>query len=250
MKLLVSPTDEQEALEAIRGGADIIDVKNPREGSLGASFPWIIRRIREITPRDIEVSAAIGDLPYLPGTASLAALGAALSGANYVKVGLLGVRSPDDAVFMMRQVRKAAKECGDQIKVVTAGYADATRVGSLDPSLIPEVAHRSGSDIAMIDTAVKDGRGLFDFMDVGRVKGFIEAAHERGLLAAIAGSLGREDIPVIYGLGADIVGVRSAVCDGDRISGRVRAEKVRELSDLIRELRRGFNHRTGRGFPL
>jgi uncharacterized protein (UPF0264 family) len=39
--LLISPINTQEAREAINGGADIIDVKNPKEGSLGANFPWV-----------------------------------------------------------------------------------------------------------------------------------------------------------------------------------------------------------------
>ena len=38
MKVLISPKDEFEATEAVNGGADIIDVKNPIEGSLGANF--------------------------------------------------------------------------------------------------------------------------------------------------------------------------------------------------------------------
>ena len=44
MKLLVSPMNVQEAIASEQGGADIIDVKNPREGSLGANFPWVIGR--------------------------------------------------------------------------------------------------------------------------------------------------------------------------------------------------------------
>jgi len=36
--LLISPINTEEALEAIEGGADIVDVKNPKEGSLGASL--------------------------------------------------------------------------------------------------------------------------------------------------------------------------------------------------------------------
>ena len=78
--MLISPADEKEAVEAIRGGAEIIDVKNPKEGALGANFPWVIKRIREITPRNIEVSCALGDVPNLPGAMSLAALGAATTG--------------------------------------------------------------------------------------------------------------------------------------------------------------------------
>ena len=47
MKLLVSPKDIEEAKAVIRGNADFIDVKNPKEGSLGANFPWVIRAIKE-----------------------------------------------------------------------------------------------------------------------------------------------------------------------------------------------------------
>ena len=79
MLLLISPINTEEALEAIEGGADIVDVKNPKEGSLGASFPWIIKGVREMTPKDMLVSATLGDVPYKPGTVSLAAMGALVS---------------------------------------------------------------------------------------------------------------------------------------------------------------------------
>ena len=80
MKLLISPMNEKEAQEAIAGGADIIDVKNPAEGALGANYPWVIRRIREITPKNLEVSCTIGEVGNHPGAVSLAALGAASLG--------------------------------------------------------------------------------------------------------------------------------------------------------------------------
>jgi len=86
MKVLVSPMNVAEALQAIEGGADIIDVKNPAEGSLGANFPWVIREISEIAKKHgKEISATTGDMPFKPGTASLAALGAAVAGADYIK---------------------------------------------------------------------------------------------------------------------------------------------------------------------
>ena len=45
MLLLISPINHEEAIESIEGGADIVDVKNPKEGSLGANFPWVIKDI-------------------------------------------------------------------------------------------------------------------------------------------------------------------------------------------------------------
>ena len=75
--------NEIEALQAIAGGADIIDVKNPQEGPLGANYPWVIKKIREITPKNIEVSCTLGEVPNLPGSISLAALGAASLASPY-----------------------------------------------------------------------------------------------------------------------------------------------------------------------
>jgi len=77
MKLLVSPINTTEAKAALDGGADIVDVKNPKEGSLGANFPWMIRAVIETIESKKPVSATIGDFNFKPGTASLAALGAA-----------------------------------------------------------------------------------------------------------------------------------------------------------------------------
>jgi len=83
-----------EACSALLGGADILDVKNPREGSLGANFPWAIRAVVDLVDGRVPVSATIGDLDFKPGTASLVALGAAVAGADYIKAGLLGRKDP------------------------------------------------------------------------------------------------------------------------------------------------------------
>jgi uncharacterized protein (UPF0264 family) len=48
MKVLVSPKDVEEAKAVISGNADIVDVKNPKEGSLGANFPWVIKTIKQL----------------------------------------------------------------------------------------------------------------------------------------------------------------------------------------------------------
>jgi uncharacterized protein (UPF0264 family) len=235
LKLLISPTDEKEALEAIAGGADIIDVKNPKEGALGANFPWVIRRIREITPKNVEVSCTLGDVPNLPGAISLAALGAATTGVNYVKAGLYGLKTKEDALYLMQNVTRAVKDCDSSIKVVTTGYADAKRIGSVDPLLIPVIAHKAKADIAMIDTAVKDGKNLLAFLTRHQLKSFVNAAHDHGLKAALAGSLKKEDLPAIYALGADIAGVRGAACThGNRVDGRITRETVRDLVEVVK----------------
>jgi uncharacterized protein (UPF0264 family) len=245
LKLLISPMNEKEAFEAIAGGADIIDVKNPQEGALGANFPWVIKRIREITPRKIQVSCALGDVPNLPGSISLAALGAASLGVDYIKVGLYGFKTAKEAVFLLQNVNKAAKEYNPKIKVAAAGYADAERIGAIDPMLIPEIASTAQVDLAMIDTAVKDGKNLFNFLSAKQLEKFIGSAHKLGLEAALAGSLRKQDLPVVYGLGADVAGLRGAACtNSDRVNGQITRKLVQELVETVKQAEKQANKRT------
>ena len=53
VRLLVSVVDADEVEAALAGGADIVDVKNPAEGSLGAPVPALLRAVLqgEATPR-------------------------------------------------------------------------------------------------------------------------------------------------------------------------------------------------------
>ena len=238
MKLLVSVMDEKETVEALKGARDIIiDIKNPKEGSLGANFPYMIAKVNRVIPNGVETSAAIGDMPNLPGTASLAALGTAACGVNYVKVGLKGLKTKEEAIYLMKNVVKAIKEFDKSIKVVAAGYGDYIRSKTLDPMIIPEVAYKSGADVAMIDTAIKDGKKLFDFLEVSDLKNFVKKAHGMGLMASLAGSLGKEDVEIVYSTGADVLGVRGAVCTKrDRIGG-LKSNLVKELAEKVTRMK-------------
>jgi (5-formylfuran-3-yl)methyl phosphate synthase len=231
MRLLVSVADAREARVAVEGDVDIVDVKNPAEGALGAPAPGVIERVREVVPPGRPVSAAIGDLPDLPGTAALAALGAARSGAAYVKVGLWGTSTTDAAVAVLRAVRAAV---GGDAAVIAAAYADAERVptGPLPADTVVEVARRARVEGCLLDTAVKDGRGLFEWVTPKALEALVAEGHAAGLEMALAGALRAEELSIVRATGADIAGVRAAACrdgmrtaplDAERI-GRLRAE--------------------------
>lgn len=235
MLLLISPINHEEAIESIEGGADIVDVKNPKEGSLGANFSWVIKDIRKITPSDKLVSSTIGDVPYKPGTVSLAALGALYCGADYIKVGLYGTKNYDEALDLMEKVVKTVKDESPETIVVAAGYADAERVGAVSPWDIPKVARDSGADLAMLDTAVKDGKTLFDFMSMEDLEKWVSEAKEYGLNTALAGSVKKEQLKPLYDLKCDVVGIRGAACtDGDRNSGHIDRTAVKALKDYVK----------------
>jgi uncharacterized protein (UPF0264 family) len=211
MFLLVSPCSIEEASRSL--AADIIDVKRPAEGSLGANFPWVIRAVKGMTEKP--VSAAIGDFDYRPGSASLAAYGAACAGADYIKIGLM-FSGRDRAREVIGVVVRAVKGEFPEKSVVIAAYSDYARLGTISPSEAALLAAEGGADVAMIDTGRKDGRSTFDFMDERALSDFTEANRGSGLLTALAGSLRFEDIASLKRINPDIIGVRGMVCGGDR----------------------------------
>ncbi len=225
MRLLVSVENTIEARAARRGGAEIVDAKDPRSGALGPvsldSFRGLCAEVAGRRP----VTAALGD----------AADGAALerrarafaaAGAAFVKVGFGGigdarrVRALSEAA-----VRGAAPS---RAGVVAVAYADGFGIA---PAALIESAAPAGIAGLLIDTADKRGPGLVDIVDPAKLAAWVRAARRAGLFVALAGRLTAGDLPVVRDAGADIAGVRGAACDGGR-RGHVVAERVRALRAL------------------
>jgi (5-formylfuran-3-yl)methyl phosphate synthase len=231
MRLMISVVSTDEAGQALQGGAEILDIKNPAEGSLGAQSPGLIREISKLFSAEAEISAAIGDMPNLPGTAALAALGAAACGADYIKVGLYGARSETDAVILLREVQRAVMEF--HTRVIAALYADCRRAGTLKPECLPRIAAEAGVHGCLLDTAIKDGRTLFDFQDPRALRLLAQQAHAAGLSFGLAGALREQDLSLANDLGADVVGLRTAACRNNQRNGPLEATRVKELCGRI-----------------
>lgn len=232
MRLLVSVVSAREARRALAGGADIIDVKDPSQGPLGAPSPRVLSEVVAEVGGAVPVSVALGDLPNLPHTAALAARGAVLSGADYVKVGLRGVQGIDDAVALMRAVADAV---GPRTAVIAAAYADAAALEppALSPAWLPGVVDRSGIAGALVDTFVKDGRGLYSWLSPSELVDLIARTRSAGGSFAVAGQL---TLGELHRVEADVVGVRSAVCRGGDRAAELDTELV---AAAVAELRAG-----------
>ncbi|MDD1693956.1 MAG: (5-formylfuran-3-yl)methyl phosphate synthase [Methanoregula sp.] len=228
MQLLVSPSSIDEARHS--GAADIIDVKKPSEGSLGANFPWVIREIKEFSKKP--VSAAIGDFNFKPGQASLAAYGAACAGADYVKIGL-AFEGHDHAHELISAVVKAVKDEFPKKNVVIAAYSDYIRMHSISPFDMAPIAAECGADFAMVDTGIKDRQSTFAFMDEKALRTFTDSNRKLGLGTALAGALKFEDIDALKRINPEIIGVRGMVCGGDR-NATVREDLIKTALAMIR----------------
>ena len=221
MKILISPISVEEVKIVAQSAADIIDIKNVNEGSLGAQFPLVTKEMVEvIRPFKKECSATLGDLPYKPGTAALAALGLVRCGVDYIKAGLYGPKNFSEAFDMIIAIVQTVRAFSDHIKVVAAGYADWRKFNGLSPYDLVAAAKEAAADVVLIDTAVKDGSTLFEAMAYQEIQQFVEQAKSCHLEVALAGSLKESHLPRLAEIAPDIIGVRGAVCaKGNRKAG-------------------------------
>ncbi|MDD1612952.1 MAG: (5-formylfuran-3-yl)methyl phosphate synthase, partial [Methylococcaceae bacterium] len=86
-RMLASVNSLAEAQLVFQAGADIIDLKQPAEGALGALPLDTVAQIRAWCAGRIPVSATVGDLPMQPELIGDAVQAMAATGVDYVKIG-------------------------------------------------------------------------------------------------------------------------------------------------------------------
>lgn len=221
-RMLVSVRSVAEALVAAEGGADFIDLKEPRDGALGglaaATIAAVVAALRERGIR-LPISATIGDkaMGDLPAILAQVEVVAAC-GVDYVKVGIErtpGASAVIDALAASRH------------SVVPVFIADR----GLDAAHLAQ-ACAAGFPGVMVDTADKLAGSVFDVMSIGALQAFIAAVREAGALAGVAGALRMEHLPDVLALAPDFAGFRSAVCAGDR-SGELDPVRLQALAEAM-----------------
>ena len=235
MKLLVSVSSADEAAEALGGGAEIIDAKDPGAGALGAVLPATLSAIRAAVDRSVVVSAALGDAVSGAAVESLAEEFA--MSAGFVKVGFANVPRPETVAAMLARAVRGCARGNRAGGVVAVAYADASRVGAVDARVIARVSAEHGARGVLVDTADKSGAGLTALWSAQELADWVAEVHELGLVAAVAGKLTLADMAVVRESNADIVGVRGAACSGGRL-GRISARRVRALRATLNDSER------------
>lgn len=223
-RLLVSVRSEAEALLAAEGGADFIDLKEPREGALGGlpviSVRAIVQalRARGIT---LPISATIGDLAMHEIDRIAARVDAvAACGVDYVKVGI-------ERVPQAAEVLESLAASGHPI--VPVFIADR----GLDAALVAHACRLPFPGV-MADTADKLRGSLFDCVTLADLQRFVSSVRQAGKLVGLAGALRVAQLPALQQLAPDFAGFRSAVCSGDR-SSALDAQRLSTLAERLHE---------------
>jgi uncharacterized protein (UPF0264 family) len=220
--LLASVRSHDEAFDAARAGADLIDLKEPNAGALGGlSIGDIARIVRELRARYPvkPISATIGDLPP-EALDEIAArvIDVSDTGVDYVKVGV----TPGPA----------ARRCLEQLANLPAAVVPVLLCdGGMEGELVAHAASLGFVGV-MFDTSTKDGSTLFDHVDSDSLARWLRLVRQQGAMCGLAGSLGLAQLEQIRALAPDVAGFRTALCvDGRR--SRLDPQRVADWVDAL-----------------
>jgi len=230
LRLLVSVRSAAEAVEALEGGADIIDIKEPGEGSLGEAPAAARQAVVEAVDGQAPVSAALGEL-------RLRGQGWELEhqpGIVLYKLGLSGLGETDWSELLDQARALVGEGSQGEADLVAVAYADWQAAGSPEPGAVLEHALDRKFPFFLVDTYDKQAGDLSTFMDWGMVAVLAERARSGGVRFVAAGKLGAAQLRAAAAAGVDVIAVRGAATTGER-TARVDRRAVDELSRLIHE---------------
>jgi uncharacterized protein (UPF0264 family) len=231
--LLVSVRSSGEARLALEGGADVIDLKEPAHGALGAAEPAVWAEVASTVAARVPMSVALGEMreadePTYPH---------ALTEFQFAKLGLAGCRTWPD---WPRRWAERLQILPTGVAPVAVVYADWSLAASPRPEAILEQAAEGRCGVVLFDTFCKTNGGLLHHLELTELARLTHLARGWGMQVVLAGSLGPATIRQTLALAPDYIAVRGAACRGAR-TGDVDVNMVRGLRRLIRE-----NPRSGR----
>lgn len=234
-QLLVSVRNLEEAGTAFEGGADVIDVKEPGNGPLGAADKTVQMSIAQRYHSRRPVSAAQGELleTDFPNWD--------LSDLSYLKWGLSGCQDRNWSVALRSRQRALAERGSGSPTLVLVGYADSEEARSPPIADLLSLAGRERHAIVLIDTFKKglshkgERLSLLRYLSPHRLAAIVEQCRGHGAQIALAGSLTEKEIRLLLSGGAkpDWFAVRGAACAQGNRQGALCLERIRALKALL-----------------
>jgi len=227
--MLASVTSLTEARIVLASSVDIIDLKAPAKGALGALPLEVVREIVAGMDGACPLSATIGDQPLLPEPVLASVRQMAATGVDFVKIGFFAGGD------MQATLDALAPVASGGLRLIAVLFGDSLpKIAWLD------AIARAGFRGVMLDTQDKQRGSLLDSCPIDFLTDFVSAARARGLLCGLAGSLRKTDIPSLLPLAPDYLGFRGALCAGSRRTDRLDEDAVREIRTLVTA--RSFDH--------
>ncbi len=214
-KFLASVNSLEEALLVNQIGVDIIDLKQPELGALGALDSSSIRQIVSNIAGSCPISATIGDLPMTPELLYTAAATMTDQGVDFIKLGFF----PSEHWLACLAALAPLAAQGHQLIAVL--FADTQ-----PPLSIIEHISNAGFSGVMLDTMHKQQGSLTDVMPYQRLAEFVETAQRYQLICGLAGSLKITDIAKLKPLQPDYLGFRGALCIDQQRTAKINSDAI------------------------
>jgi (5-formylfuran-3-yl)methyl phosphate synthase len=226
-QLLISVCTLDEAKMALALGADIIDLKNPHAGALGALPLADIRGIvaflnQQPMAHKSLTSATLGDLPmraeqWLPQLDQVIATGVAI-----IKIGFFATEDYQGCLQALLPYTQAGQQLIAVLFAETA-YPD---------SLLADIK-QAGFLGVMLDTQIKNGLSLFDHYSAEQANEFAKQVAAQGLLLGLAGSLRDKHLAAAKNLQPHYIGFRGGVCVANQRVSTLDAEKIKVIRKML-----------------
>jgi uncharacterized protein (UPF0264 family)/CheY-like chemotaxis protein len=219
--MLASVNSIEEALQALSANVDIIDLKQPALGALGALETDLVKTIvKEINGRR-PVSATIGDLPMQPELVCQAVQTMAATGVDYVKIGFFPGGDWQGTVEKLAALTPA-------MNLIAVLFADTQP----DFSVI-DLLKAAGFKGVMLDTMDKSRGSLTQVMTKPDIARFTGLAKDRSLLCGLAGSLRLDDVAGLMPYQPDYLGFRGALCLDHTRTAQLNASSIMQIKQAI-----------------
>ena len=221
-RMLASVNSLEEALIALHFDVDIIDLKQPALGALGALPTQQVQAIVTRLANSKPISATVGDLPMQADIIFNAVKEMADTGVDYIKIGFF----PDQDWHAV--IAKLAILTPGSLKLIAVLFADQQP----DFNYIEQFSEAGFTGI-MLDTMDKTNGSLNKVMPLVTLQHFVQTAQHHQLLCGLAGSLRAVDIPALLPLQADYLGFRGALCEQHQRTAKLDAAALMRIKALL-----------------
>ena len=228
--MLASVSSLAEAALVWDAKVDIIDLKQPASGALGALDVDAVQQIVTAMNGQCPISATIGDLPMQPELVFNAVKAMAETGVNYIKIGFF---PGDDWQGTVARLTALTQQ---NIALIAVLFAD----NAIDLALIDQLKN-AGFKGVMLDTLNKNNGSLTQCMTKTEIARFVSEVQTRQLICGLAGSLRLKDIPGLLAFQPDYLGFRGALCCQQDRTAQLSRQAVDQVKQAIHFERRSLS---------
>ncbi len=222
-QLLISVKNVEEVQLALDACVDIIDLKDPNVGALGALDLQETARIVQLVDGFSIVSATVGEQHKRLNDLVQDIEARAEVGIDIVKIAVSPLFYEENFIVEMAKLSIVG------IKIVAVFFADA----KLDVDLL-HILSKTGFYGAMLDTQTKKN-DLLQVRSKKALQSFVMQCEKNNLKSGLAGSLKSQYIESLCELNPTYIGFRGGVCENSLRNMALSSSKVVEVKNMLRQ---------------